>query len=843
MAVNTRAYGIASAWKDVFVQTDVPSDERLKQALFLSEPYPTSVPVGELDDRNGYELGNALWRMNDDSSYSIIDSSDEHLIDRSTTFVGIGGKSPYTKIRYISNEYTDSNPPISVPIVDMGEDEFDVVNTFFTTAPFGNFGQGISYFRLFEAETGGLNTLPSYTTVMWSPKRFDGVVATGAYAFYTKYYYANEYGDVRNARKIITQIPTKRIVWYPTITCSDVNDNNIATYDMTTYIQNYKTDKPRILSIQMIPVMDVRADITEGTTNRSDAIPHLGLGLNMKLHGNFDGYWIGGEGNRVEIGVDNPVVDLFVGCDRGVSLGGYITGKHYNTQANPILGQPTVGTADIQAIIDCGELEWRNWSGNGEGKSNEYLFCNANNYTASQIVESVRAAIACWGMFFADNEANAKTLELDDEDMFLGIIKDDGVGYGDYSHGPENRDQKQWDWKTMDANEYDPTVPPGPPSTDRFHGSFNFGDDYTINVNGIVNRHLLQSTDIFSLYGRLNNYLSNIQDPKDVDGITVQSFLTNNPIDGILGLQYMPVKNLSGGLSHKVYIGTVDMQLTAPTPKTCINYPCGVLRVNNQFGENCWINNLVKIMIYAPFCGIMTLDPQTVMGKLVYLDYIIDTYTGACTAIAYVKDTGGKILVVDTIDGSCSMSLPISGIQSATLNSQLYNAYMSNKQLKAANTTDIAGSVFNTVVSAAKGAALGAAAGPAGAIAGAIVGGGGKAISTIGKGLDAHYSEKISDYNLHHTMVPTRTVGAASSALSLMLDYVPKLIIYKPKDELTNTTDYGKTIGYACIKNGTLEGMKMSGYTEISNIKLDGIACTDTEKSMIASLCAGGVYV
>lgn len=842
MAVNTRVYGNASNWKDVFLQTDVPSDEKLKQALFLTEPYPTSVPVGELDNRNGYKVGNALWRMANDSSYSILDSADSNLIDRSTTFVGIGGKSPYTRIRYISNEYTDSNPPISVPIVDMGEDEFEVVNTFFTTSPFGNFGNNVPYFRLFPAETGGSNSTPGYTSVMWSPKRYDGQVASGAYAFYTKYYYANDYQDVRNNKEIITQLPTKRIVWYPTITCSDANDDNIWTYDMTTYIQEHKTDKPRILSIQMRPVMDLRPDITQGTTDRSDSIPTLGLGLNMKLKGNFDGYWIGVSGDRVEIGIDTPVVDLFVGCDRGVALGGYITGKRYDTQANPTLGQPIVGSTNIQAIIDCGELEWRSWSGEGNGKSNEYLFCNANNYTESQIVESVRAAIACWGMFFADNKTDARTLELDAENMFLGTIEDDGVGYGDYSHGPDNRNQKQWNWKTMDSNEYDPTVPPGPPSSDRFHGSFNFGDDYTLNVNGIVNRHLLQSTDIFSLYGRLNNYISTIQDPKDVGGITIQSFLTNNPIDGILGLQYMPVKNLSGGLSHKVYIGTVDMQITASTPKTCINYPCGVLRVENQFGSNCWINNLVKILIYAPFCGTMTLDPQTVMGKLVYLDYIIDTYTGACTAIAYVKDSSGKILVVDTIDGNCSMSLPISGIQSATLNSQLYNAYMSNKQLKAANTADIAGSVFNTVASATKGAAIGATAGPAGSIAGALVGAGSSAISTIGKAINAHYSEKISDYNLQHTIIPTKTVGAASSALSIMLDYVPKLIIYKPKDELTNAADYGKTIGYACIKSGQLKDIS-SGYTEISNIKLDGIACTDTEKSMIASLCAGGIYV
>ena len=56
-----------------------------------------------------------------------------------------------------------------------------------------------------------------------------------------------------------------------------------------------------------------------------------------------------------------------------------------------------------------------------------------------------------------------------------------------------------------------------------------------------------------------------------------------------------------------------------------------------------------------------------------------------------------------------------------------------------------------------------------------------------------------------------------------------------------NRTAYGKTVGFACNKNGKLSDF--SGLTVCAAFDLSGIECTAEEKQIIANYLKGGVIV
>jgi hypothetical protein len=119
----------------------------------------------------------------------------------------------------------------------------------------------------------------------------------------------------------------------------------------------------------------------------------------------------------------------------------------------------------------------------------------------------------------------------------------------------------------------------------------------------------------------------------------------------------------------------------------------------------------------------------------------------------------------------------------------------------------------------------------------------------LGAGQDIYnifQSEKIADYNLQHTMIPTKMIGTSGGLTGAMLEYYPTIIFERPSlpegfDALGRSDQYAHSEGYACCISGSLS--EFTGYTEILNVDLAGFDATITEKNMIRSVLAGGVYL
>ena len=52
---------------------------------------------------------------------------------------------------------------------------------------------------------------------------------------------------------------------------------------------------------------------------------------------------------------------------------------------------------------------------------------------------------------------------------------------------------------------------------------------------------------------------------------------------------------------------------------------------------------------------------------------------------------------------------------------------------------------------------------------------------------------------------------------------------------------YENTTGYACLESGTVSDF--TGYTEFQSVKLDSIAATEAEKTLLNKLLQSGVYL
>ena len=112
--------------------------------------------------------------------------------------------------------------------------------------------------------------------------------------------------------------------------------------------------------------------------------------------------------------------------------------------------------------------------------------------------------------------------------------------------------------------------------------------------------------------------------------------------------------------------------------------------------------------------------------------------------------------VVDSVSGSCSVDLPVTGLQSATLDGNIHNASM----MKEKQQTSLLGGLIAGAVSIGVGLATGSL---------PLAVGGGAAI--IGSFMNAEDTGKQINYNIEHMQLPLKQVGAASGAIAQCNDY------------------------------------------------------------------------
>ena len=458
--------------------------------------------------------------------------------------------------------------------------------------------------------------------------------------------------------------------------------------------------------------------------------------------------------------------------------------------------------------------------------NSDYVDVHIEYYAEFEL--DVLKTVACFGLYFTPDSAIIERGALTHNNMYIGLLDENGIGHGDYLRGADtaNAPQAAADYTDMHNIPYDPN------KTDydktKYRNDTQFYAGY--GTSSFTKFYALTETQVNELSQELYKIANDVPSGTSITEYNMKMFLTNNPIDCIISLKKFPVENIPLASSDAtIYLGAKATNITGKilaTPtwvyyfsfKNSADQSCRPI-----FGDNFLdYEPYTKCKIVIPFCG--TVDvPVSYIYQYddLQIALVMDFITGAVTAFILVNG-----ITIDSITGSCAIDLPVSGIQSATLDSQIHSVAMAReKQQTTLGTGLIAGAVSIGIGLAT------------GNLPAAI--GGGAAI--IGSFLAAEDKGKQINYELTHMQTPVKQVSAASGQIAHTYDMRCKMVITRPEIAAEySAEEYSKTIGFACLENGEVQNFH--GLT-LANIDLSGINCTAEEKNMIRAAFANGVYL
>lgn len=459
-------------------------------------------------------------------------------------------------------------------------------------------------------------------------------------------------------------------------------------------------------------------------------------------------------------------------------------------------------------------------------------------------IEYIMKGAAAYGLFFCTDIGTLGNSGRDsdrwvDNNMYLGIIRSDGMTYGEYSHGLDNAEQQQYDWKSSTETPYVPGQ-----NTNIYSQQTRIkaiGHIDTMTKRYVLDSNAIQAmaVDMFAIMSDLSEQGTNWG---DLMSKSLDAFLVQNPIDCIVSLKKYPVKNIpkdntlvniqygrytSG--SAAAYECLADVYTYAFTPR----------EIQPRFGGSFLdYEPYTSAELFIPYCGTVQLRMCDILGKTLQPFICVDYYTGQCTG--FIMCDG---IVIETIQGTIAVDVPVTGIQTATIEGQLQNAANISRQAR-----------VNQFAQYTKSGLIVAAATVAHPVAGAA------ALATQIKGImNTWLQTNQADYNLTHTEAPQHIIGTSSSACSWIIDAdTARLILYYPgggviDDDLPPNFDdaalaeFISLNGVATIETGQIKnypGVTSGCKPMLTGITTEnGIPASDEELKLIEDAIFEGLIV
>lgn len=461
-------------------------------------------------------------------------------------------------------------------------------------------------------------------------------------------------------------------------------------------------------------------------------------------------------------------------------------------------------------------------------------------------LELIRKWCAAYGLFFTDGDtgdsgysdlysAGNDETRWTNEKMCLGVVDEEGYTDGNYTRGTANPTANNWSWKTASETTYNPNKPPpSPENTYSTATTFNsIGDLATMTKRYVLTASAVQQlgTALWDISAALSD---NGTDFSELTEKSLDMFLTNNPIDAIISLQRYPLEIPAVGTTT-VKLGKTDTGISAkPMEKTAYFYLFYGSKINPKFGDSFLdYQPYTKMELYIPFCGTIQMNPADIIGRTLNVQLVVDFTTGTATGFIMSDD-----LVIETVNGNIAIDIPVTGIQSATVASQLNNAIAnkSNKTLEA-QSASLGNVSAGGVIRALK-----------------------DPMKMIYGYQEARNEEQRAEYDLTHQNAPIHIIGSASAVGGWAIDLQCRLIIYYPSGDVIRTGQppawdnlqlarYGHTTGFACCIEGSIGSMD-SGLVVGINPDLNGMitgssgyAATAAELDMLRAAIAEGIIL
>ena len=142
-----------------------------------------------------------------------------------------------------------------------------------------------------------------------------------------------------------------------------------------------------------------------------------------------------------------------------------------------------------------------------------------------------------------------------------------------------------------------------------------------------------------------------------------------NPMDGIISLNLSHYSAKTSGSEPLDFYGQASGYSAPVVSKLTQVEDCGSIKINETISGWMSYNSQTKIKVFLPYCGMFTLDTNTVTGGSLGLKYIIDVLSGACVAELTVKRSRSTIYNDPDLDapiyrftGNIFQQVPISAV-------------------------------------------------------------------------------------------------------------------------------------------------------------------------------------
>lgn len=450
--------------------------------------------------------------------------------------------------------------------------------------------------------------------------------------------------------------------------------------------------------------------------------------------------------------------------------------------------------------------------------------------TFAELKNYILTQIAYIGCYFVESDAPATSDYplKNNANVYLPEITggERAITTGNYAKGTA---QSQWDNSNWSDDPWQHTPDPSKEDYDpnKYSDKTDWNNPTVTGFTAFSKEYKLTHLGVMDLCGQFYASLGQIVDGQTAEDYYNRTFLTNNPTDVIVSLRYYDIdlaKALptTGDTTVPVTLGAYTTNVNGwRTDAGVKRFTLGSCTYHPHFGDFRDFEPYSYAELVIPYCGSLQISPSEFMGHKLQVDLVIDFGTGQCTAYVY-RDN----LVIDSLPGQIGVDVPVSAVASADLQRDLYNNAAQLRSAKISGQQALIGGVFSTVANIATGN-----------IAGAVSSG----VQTILGQEQAKNNIDVAQYNLEHTQVHYKQVGAATPGQSVLQERNARLIIYRPVMGTYDPATYGHTTGFACLDHSKLSNY--TGFVQCANIVTDGIAATEQEKQLIIQALQSGVYV
>lgn len=311
-----------------------------------------------------------------------------------------------------------------------------------------------------------------------------------------------------------------------------------------------------------------------------------------------------------------------------------------------------------------------------------------------------------------------------------------------------------------------------------------------------------------------SNFLDNIQ------------LLFDSPIENVVNLRAYPfdikLHHPTGSAIEdgSIVINVVTMETNGyslnPVPSPPFNL--GKITIPKHYNNFLDYSPYTKIDLYLPYIDFVTLDTNLIMGKTISIDYVVDYFSGKCTAFISVEETVEGVTTSNIImerDGNIGVEVAIGGGRGADI---------ARNMLKLGIGAGV-GVISMTAGAVSMGA--GKTAGSAGSVAGAV-------------SMSAGYLANTTVNAIQAGQAHITKGGSAQPAINFYAPQNCYLVITRPNVVTPGT--YNQDLGRPSGKSAVLGSL--TGYTVVDSIHVEGLAtATSDEVTEVERLLKQGVIL